>query len=192
MASLTRRQVMELLATALPLSTLGCRSTELPPEDRVCAHVYPATLEVPASLLTDFGPPPAARTGTPPFTTGLPDVFICTTAVPFLKLFPYFWPVAPEEFRRARDSIRTLYRIDELSAAARAEEVERWLAGRSLPAGSAGVFTLNDFTRYFARRLLGALRSAGLAEIVVFKDPRVPPWLCDAPAVQKRFRRPPP
>ncbi|HQR45470.1 MAG TPA: hypothetical protein PK598_05570, partial [Thermoanaerobaculia bacterium] len=135
---------------------------------------------------------PARRTARPPFSTGLPDVFVCTTVVPFLQLFPYFWPVAPEEFRRASESIRVLFRVDELSSPGGAEEAERWLAGRELPPGAAGVFTYNDFSRHFARRLLGAFRGAGLAEIVVFKDPSVPPWLCDAPAVQRRFRRPPP
>ena len=73
-----------------------------------------------------------------------------------------------------------------------ADRTERWLAAQSLSGGSVGVFTYNDFTRFFARRLLLAFRSAGLSEVVVFKDPRLPPYLCDAPARQKRFRRPPP
>ncbi len=126
------------------------------------------------------------------FSTGLPELFVCTSPVPFLQLFPYFWPVEPEELRRARDSVRVLFRFETIASAADAESAESWLSGRALPPGAAGVFTYNDFTRFFARRLLLALRRAGAAEVVIFKDPSVPPYLCDEPARQKRFRRPPP
>lgn len=192
MTALTRRQLLGLLAGALPCSSLACGSRELLPEERVCVHVYPESLALPASVLEDFGVPPSRRPTGSPFTTGLPELFVCTSSTPFLQLFPYFWPVATDEFQRARDSIRILFQVDRLSSVVEADRAERWLRGHSLSAGSVGVFTYDDFTRFFARRLLLAFRGAGLSEIVVFKDPRVSPYLCDAPACQKRFRRPPP
>jgi hypothetical protein len=192
MATLTRRQLLDVLAMALPASSLACRSRALSPEERVCVHVYPDSLALPDSVLQDFGVAPTRRVAVGPFTTGLPELFVCTSSVPFLQLFPYFWPIATEELERARNSIRVLFQVDQLSASSDADGAERWLAGQSLPPGSVGGFTYNDFTRFFARRLLLAFRSARLSEVVVFKDPRVSPYLCDAPARQKRFRRPPP
>ena len=192
MPALTRRQLLDVLAVALPGALAACRSKALSPEERVCVHVYPESLALPASILEELGDAPARRLTVAPFTTGLPEILVCTSSVPFLQLFPYFWPVATEELRRARDSIRVLFQVEQLSSSGEADGAERWLAGQSLPAGSVGVFTYNDYTRFFARRLLLAFRSARLSEVVVFKDPSVPPYLCDAPARQKRFRRPPP
>jgi hypothetical protein len=192
MPTLTRRQLLDALLVALPLSSLACGSRDLLPEERVCVHVYPESLELPASVLQEFGVAPSQRDAASPFTTGLPELFVCTSSVPFLQLFPYFWPIASDEFQRARNSIRVFFQVDRLSSAIEAEKAERWLAAQALPAGSVGALTYNDFTRFFARRILLAFRRAGVSEVVVFKDPSVPPWLCDAPARQKRFRRPPP
>jgi hypothetical protein len=192
MTTFTRRELLDVLAVALPCSLVACRSKALSPEETVCVHVYPESLAFPASLLEDLGVAPTRRPAVRPFTTGLPEIFVCTSSVPFLQLFPYFWPIASDELQRARNSIRVLFQVEQLSSNGEADGAERWLAGRSLPSGSVGVFTYNDFTRFFARRLLLAFRSARLSEVVVFKDPSVPPYLCDAPARQKRFRRLPP
>lgn len=192
MANLTRRQLLDVLAVALPAGSLACNRRELLADERICVHVFPESLALPESLLEEFDAAPTRRPATAPFATGLPELFVCSSSIPFLQLFPYFWPIETDELRRARESIRILFQLDLLGSSGDADGAERWLAGRALPAGSVGVFTYNEFTRHFARRLLTAYRNAALSEIVVFKDPTVSPYLCDAPARQKRFRRPPP
>jgi hypothetical protein len=51
---------------------------------------------------------------------------------------------------------------------------------------------MNDCTRHWAAAVAAASREGGADEMVVFKDPTIPPYLCDQPALQKGFRRPPP
>lgn len=94
--------------------------------------VYPESLALPESVLQDFGVAPSRRTAVSPFTTGLPELFVCTSSVPFLQLFPYFWPIATDEFQRARNSIRVLFQVDQLSRASRQTEPNGgWQLNRS-------------------------------------------------------------
>lgn len=90
--------------------------------------------------------------------------------------------------------MRLLFRVKQLSGEEDIRAAEQWLIGYtpSAPGGAAAVFTHNDFTRFFSRRLVSTFRRFGIEEIVVFKDPTVSPYLCDFPALQKGFRRQPP
>ncbi len=193
MATFSRRRLLAVFEAAFPVAALSCRRRALRPDERVCVHVYPDSLALPQPLLAEFDGTPERPVGESAFATGLPEVFVCRTEVPVLRLFPYFWPVEPDELRMARASMSVLFAVERLAAAADAERATAWLAREApLPPGTAGVFTYNDRTRFFSAGVLRALRAARVAETVVFKDPSVPPWLCDEPAVQKRFRRPPP
>ncbi len=193
MATFSRRRLLAVFGSAFPVAALSCRSRALRPDERVCVHVYPESLALPRPLLAEYNAAPERPAGESAFATGLPELFVCRTEIPFLRLFPYFWPVEPGELRLARASMRVLFAVERLGAAVDAERAVAWLAREApLPPGTAGVLTYNDRTRFFCAGVLGALRAARVAETVVFKDPSVPPWLCDEPAVQKRFRRPPP
>jgi hypothetical protein len=57
---------------------------------------------------------------------------------------------------------------------------------------STVVLTMNEYTRYWASNVATAAREASVSELVIFKDPSVPPYLCEHEALQKGFKRPPP
>jgi hypothetical protein len=52
--------------------------------------------------------------------------------------------------------------------------------------------TLNDLTRNTCRQLVNICREKRVAELVVFKDPSKPPYLCSYPSRQKGFKKKPP
>ncbi len=193
MPTVSRRQLLELFAAAVPTAALACRSDAPFLDERVCVHVFPPSLALPAPLLEELGAPPQRQEGTAVFDTGLPELLVCATSVPFLQLFPYFWPLSQAEFDRCRRSIRILFSSQRLPGDSDENELGRWLSTSRPGDGPhlAGILTYNRFTRFHARRHLSAFRSAALPEIVVFKDPTVAPYLCDFPAAQKGFRRPP-
>ena len=57
---------------------------------------------------------------------------------------------------------------------------------------SAIIFTYNDMTKYFASEIISQWQGFGIEELVLFKDPSKPPYLCSYPSLQKGFKRPPP
>jgi hypothetical protein len=161
--------------------------------ERVCVHVYPPALEIPGALLGPDGSVPEVRPRNL-LDSGLPEFFLCATGVSFRDLFPYFWPPLEAEFKRLEGSMELLFSIGKLSGPLDAAAIERRLA--DIPAPPPGklvvaAFTYNEFTRFLSGRLLRAARSSRVSETVIFKDPTVAPYLCDFPAVQRKFRRSP-
>jgi hypothetical protein len=194
MCAITRRDLLSFFAGILPAAAVGCRAKVLRAEERMCVHVFPRSLGIPEPLLEDHGAIPLRRPPKAFFQSGLPELFVCASPIPLLQVFPFFWPILPEEFDRLRRSMRLLFRVKQLSGEEDIRAAEQWLIGYtpSAPGGAAAVFTHNDFTRFFSRRLVSTFRRFGIEEIVVFKDPTVSPYLCDFPALQKGFRRQPP
>ena len=192
MPSLSRRAILQVLAAALPTMGAACKRHSPDERDRVCVHVYPPTLELPEPLLASSPSDPRARPRGL-LDSGLPEFFLCTTTVSFRDLFPYFWPPLESEFQHLAASVRVLFSVSMLSGAGDVAAIEQRLLKELAPPGTRMVaaLTYNDFTRAFSRRVLTAARAAHVSEIVIFKDPAVPPYLCDFPAAQRKFRRQP-
>ena len=193
MPIVSRRQLLKLFAGVVPTAALACRAKNPFLDERVCVHVFPKTLALPAPLLEDLGAPPNRRPGTAVFDTGLPELLVCATSIPFLQMFPYFWPLSQAEFDRCRRSIRLLFSIQQLPSDREERELEQWLSALRPEERPrlAAILTYNQSTRFHARRHLTAFRGAALPELVVFKDPTAAPYLCDYAAAQHGFRRPP-
>jgi len=56
----------------------------------------------------------------------------------------------------------------------------------------AVILTLNDYTKYTCPHLIESCRINKIDELIIFKDPSRPPYLCSHPSQQKGFKRPPP
>lgn len=191
-SALSRRGLLRVFLAALPTLGIACRRQSPDERDRVCAHVYPATLELPKPLLESEPWGPHARTEGL-FDSGLPEFFLCTSRISFREVFPYFWPPLESEFQRLDASVRVIFSVPALSGAGDIASIKHHLLAASVLPGNllVAAFTYNDFTRGLARDVFTAARAAKVAEIVVFKDPTVAPYLCEFPAVQRRFRREP-
>ncbi len=192
MPPLSRRLLLQVLAGAVPTLGAACSRRSPDERDRVCVHVYPPTLELPPPLLQPGLPAPGARPQGL-LDSGLPEFFLCSSTVGFRELFPYYWPPLESEFRRLAASMQVVFSVATITGAAEVASIEQRLSGESAPPGTrlVAALTYNDFTRAFSARILTAARAAHVDETVIIKDPSVPPYLCDFPGAQKKFRRQP-
>jgi hypothetical protein len=130
------------------------------------------------------------------FTVGLPELLVCSTAGTLVDLFPYFWPLTREEFQAFSNSIKIEWVTDTLKDETDIRRLRDHLeaaAGQGPVSGRTVtvVLTMNEYTRYWASGVAAASREGNAGELVIFKDPSVPPYLCDHRALQKSFRKPP-
>ena len=192
---LSRRELLERLVL-LSVSLFGCSQGNLFDRERVCVHVYRPGEFLPEPLLGASGEPPSTSRRRSPFTVGLPELVVCSGARPILGLFEYFWPITNEEFQRFRSAVRidwVAVVVDETVVGglrkqlAGAVRVEQAKSARTIV-----ILTLNTNTQHWASTITSVCRDAGVDELVIIKDPTVPPYLCDHPTLQKGFRRPPP
>lgn len=77
------------------------------------------------------------------------------------------------------------------------EELGRFLRAQSGDArrrrsSSAVLLTFNDYTCFWTPAVIRTAQDTMVDEFVLFKNPALPPYLCDYPASQKGFKRPPP
>jgi len=196
MGPLNRRDLLRLLLLAPCLSPTGCRGGDRFAAESVCVHVYRPRQNLPAPLLEPTaGPPPKRGTGL--FSVGLPELVVLSMTQSLVELFPYFWPLTRDEFRAFEPAARKGWAIDVLE---RASDVQRLRDHLKTRAGSSSTaarntvvaLTMNAATLHWAPAVAAACRDGGVGELVVFKDPTVPPYFCEHPALQKGFRRPPP
>lgn len=194
MHGLSRRKFLELLSSAYVAMLAGChRKPDWFGQELVCIHVFDPRERLPAPLLLETARP-ARR---PVFSVGLPEIVLCTTGTYFLDGFPYFWPFSRADMNHLEDSIEILYHKNVLTDDADVGEFVDYLRTHSRylqrPGTSAAtIFTYHDFTRALLPAVVSACRQAKIAELVIFKDPSRAPYLCEYPARQKGFKRPPP
>jgi len=166
-------------------------------EERVCIHVLHPGESVPAPLLERTARLPRRSATGEYFNIGLPELLVCESRTRLLESFQYFWPFSRSDFESLQKTIAIRYQRPTIDAAPDVAEFAAYLHDHKSQVGRAGassavIFTFNGFTQQWSPDIVAACRESAVQELVVFKDPTTPPYLCDYPAKQKGFKRPPP
>jgi hypothetical protein len=188
---LNRREALKCLFLALPMPGAIVRAArDAFDSERVCFHVYNRELMPPDVLSRKPAGAPGHESRSGIFNIGIPELLLCSTGRRFLDAFPYFWPVDRGELAPVKEAA-VLFSADAVRDLKTVEAFRKALES-SQPQAAAVLFTLNAATAVFNPQIVDAWRKSNAAELVVFKDPSRPPYLCSLPALQKGFRRPPP
>jgi len=194
---LTRREMLRFLTVVLPTTLFGYKAIDYFDDELVCVHVYGLSQSLPIPLLELNEKSENPIEGGAHFQIGLPELILCRSEARLLDIFAYFWPVTRPEIQRFRNSSKVLYRlptfehVDQLSALETV--LNRTAEKRKPPNGSlAVILTLNERTRNACHRVIKLCREKKVAEMVIFKDPSRPPYLCSYPSQQKGFKKKPP
>jgi hypothetical protein len=163
----------------------------------VCIHVFTPEASIPGPLLKSYRRVPGRPKGGRLFRAGIPELLVGTTTESFLHAFQYFWPVSRAEFTGFWRQVSVRFAKEEVGEKGDIDDLARYLGAegddlRAASGTSAVVLTLNGYTKYWSSDLVALWRDSGIEEFVVLKDPRRPPYLCDYPAPQRGFKRPPP
>ena len=194
---LSRRQMLRFLTLVLPAALLGYKTIDYFDEELVCAHVYRLSQNLPEPLSESTGASAKRREGGSYFQIGLPELILCQSEMRLLDIFVYFWPITRPEIQRFQNSSRVLFSQSIIEQADNLAGLETALnhAGerqKTQKASLAVILTLNAYTRNVCHRLVNICREKGVAEMVIFKDPSKPPYLCSYPSRQKGFKKKPP
>ena len=197
MNKFSRREMLQLLGLLFPATLLGFREKNSFDEELVCAHIFQPTFRLPESLLTKYRNIPERNKLKNLFHVGIPELLLCTTEIKFLSIFQYFWPITRSEFQSSYEKISLKYNKLELNEKKDILDFSRylksnWNGSKKEDSKSAIIFTYNDMTKYFASEIISQLQGFDIEELVLFKDPSKPPYLCSYPSLQKGFKRPPP
>lgn len=198
MTELSRRDLLQRLAAAYGIAMIGCsRKGDRFAQELVCIHIFRPAEFVPAPLMEKTRSPSTREATEEYFGVGLPELVICTASTSLLDMFQYFWPFSRDDLARLQQSTKIRFSKAAIRGAPDVEDFAAYLRGHNSDlarshAFSAVIFTLNEFTRHWTPEVIAASRQASIQEFVLFKDPTLPPYLCDYPAKQKGFKRPPP
>jgi hypothetical protein len=194
---LSRREMLRFLTIVLPTALFGYRYIDYFDEELVCVHVYALSQSLPDPLLEKHAKAEKRIQGRPYFQIGLPELILCRTEIKLLDIFSYFWPVTRPEIKRFQNTSKIVFSLpvvesgDQLAgletAFSRADEKQK-----AHQASLAVILTLNSYTRNICGRLVDMCREKGFGELVIFKDPSQPPYLCNFPSQQKGFKKEPP
>ncbi|KPJ75361.1 MAG: hypothetical protein AMJ54_15220 [Deltaproteobacteria bacterium SG8_13] len=195
--ALSRREVLRFFMVALPAAAIGWKRIDFFDRELVCVHVYDPAQELPSPLLDPAGTAVRRSAAGPVFHVGLPELVLCRTKTGLLRFYPYFWPVSRSEVDQLRGSVQVLHQSRTIAGKKDVDTLLEKLLEHRQPGdrenGSlAVIFTLNDATRDACAAVVDVCRSMRVGELVVFKDPSRPPYLCSYPSRQKGFKRPPP
>jgi hypothetical protein len=193
----TRRDFLVRLSAAHAAFFLGCQRSggeDWLARERVCIHVFDPRGLIAKPLLADLGSPPE-RGNQAYFNFGLPELAVCSTQEKFLQMFQYFWPVTQDEIAHLRRTVEVKFQRAAINGADDVQQLGSFLrdhqAGQARGTTSAVLLTYNDYTRFWARAVIRAAQETKVDEFVLFKNPALPPYLCDYPAAQKGFKKPP-
>jgi hypothetical protein len=197
MNKFTRREILQFLGLLFPATLLGFREKDSFDEELVCVHIFQPAFRIPEPLLTQYGTIPERHKLKNLFDVGIPEFLLCTTELQFLSIFQYFWPITRSEFQSCYEQISIKYNKLELNGKNDILDFSRylksnWNGSKKEDSKSAIIFTYNDMTKYFASEVIRQWQGFGIKELVLFKDPSKPPYLCSYPSLQKGFMRPPP
>lgn len=189
--------MLRFLTVVLPTALFGYKLIDYFDEELVCAHVYALSQDLPDPLLEINEESEKRIEGESCFQIGLPELFLCRAQIRFLDIFAYFWPITQPEIQRFQNSSKVLFslpvieHIDQLAGLETA--LNRTGEKQKNKKGSlAVILTLNRYTRNACHRLVHICRQKGVEEMVIFKDPSKPPYLCSYPSLQKGFKKKPP
>ena len=185
-----RRDVVELLILLLAGAALGCRRGDPFARELVCIHIFDPAEPLPEPLRPVAGRV-ASRAGTAAFSVGLPELLVARANRPLLELFQYFWPFTRAELEQLRAELTV-----EFSRGALTSDADLAAFRKALAAGGQGrrvvVLTHHAGNAALVAEAAATCAPAAVAELVILKDPSEPPYLCDYPARQKGFKKPPP
>ena len=196
----TRRQVLQMLSMILPASAFGFRSEgsqDAFDKELVCVHIFQPGFKIPDPLWERYNFIPVRGNPSDLFNLKIPELLLCRTDKRFLSILEYFWPIERAEFNDALRKVTVKYEKVKITEKSDISEFSGLLESihaetkRNIKK-TAVIFTLNEFTRYFAADILNLWQTYGINEFVLFKDPSKPPYLCSYPSLQKGFKRPPP
>jgi hypothetical protein len=189
-----------MLSIILPASVLGFRSKRAQDafdKELVCVHIFQPGFKIPDPLWERYDSIPVRGNLPALFNLKIPELLLCSTDKNFLSIFEYFWPIERAEFIDTLRKVTVKYEKEKITEKSDVSIFSGFL--ESIHAESkrnikktAVIFTLNDFTRYFAADILNLWQIYGINELVLFKDPSKPPYLCSYPSLQKGFKRTPP
>ena len=197
MDKFTRREILQFLGLLFPATLLGFREKDSFDEELVCVHIFQPAFRIPEPLLTQYRTMPERNKLKNLFDVGIPELLLCTTEIKFLSIFQYFWPITRNEFQSSYKQISIEYNKLELNEKKDISDFSRylesnWSGSKKEDSKTAIIFTYNGMTKYFASEIISQWQGVGIKELVLFKDPSKPPYLCSYPSLQKGFKRPPP
>ena len=197
MCKLSRREMLRFFAIALPATLFGFKTGDYFDKELVCVHVYDPSQKLPAPLLAQFRRIDQRSSDTEYFQIGLPELILCRTEIRLLEMFQYFWPVARAEVKQMQGLVKIIYKRPVLDDDVKIEELQKILKKQNNHRPSkkdslAVILTLNEYTRFACPDLIQICRTHKINELIIFKDPSRPPYLCSHPSPQKGFKRPPP
>jgi hypothetical protein len=197
MNKFTRREILQFFGMLFPAILLGFRKKDSFDEELVCVHIFHPAFRIPEPLLTQYRTIPERNKLKNLFQVGIPELLLCSTEIKFLSIFQYFWPITRSEFQISYKQIFIEYQKLELNEKQDIIDFSRylesnWNGSKREDTKSAIIFTYNDMTKYFASEIISQWQGFGIEELVLFKDPSKPPYLCSYPSLQKGFKRPPP
>jgi hypothetical protein len=189
--------MLRFLTVVLPTTLFGYKLIDYFDEELVCAHVYALSQDLPDPLLESNEESTKRLKGGSYFHIGLPELILCRTEIRLLDIFAYFWPITQPEIQRFKDSSKVLFSLPIIEQVDQLAELETALnrsvkKQKSQNGSLAVILTLNSYTRNACHRLASICRQKGVEEIVIFKDPSRPPYLCSYPSQQKGFKKKPP
>ena len=194
---LSRREMLRFLTVVLPTALFGYEAIDYIDEELVCVHVYGLSQNLPDRLLESHEASEKRIEGGSYFQIGLPELILCRTEIRLLDIFAYFWPITRPEIQRFQNSSKVLFSLPVVEHVDQLAGLETVLeqTGKKQKAQKkslAVILTLNSYTRNVCRRLVNICREEGVGEMVIFKDPSKPPYLCSYPSQQKGFKKKPP
>ena len=177
----------------MPTGLFGFKFIDYFDKELVCVHVYNLSQNLPDPLLEANGNSEKRIEAESYFQIGLPELLLCRTEMRLLDIFEYFWPITRPEIKRFQNASKALFSLPKIEHADQLAELETALNRAQPQKGSlVVVLTLNDHTRRSCHRLVNICREKAVAELVIFKDPSKPPYLCRYPSEQKGFKKKPP
>ena len=196
----TRRQILQMLSMILSASAFGFRSEgaqDAFDKELVCVHILQPGFKIPDPLMERYKLIPVRESPSDLFNLKIPELLLCRTDKDFLSIFDYFWPIEKAEFHDTLRKVTIKYEKVKITEKNDISEFSGLLEiinteSKENLRKAAVIFTLNEFTRYFAADILNLWQTYGIKEFVLFKDPSKPPYLCSYPSLQKGFKRPPP
>ena len=197
LCGLTRREMLRIFMIALPAAAIGWKRIDYFDRELVCVHVYDPEQTLPTPLHEKAGTSDRKPTKRSLFHVGLPELVLCQTNTSFLQRYPFFWPVTRDEVEQLKGSMRVLQQIKSIRGDKDIDGLrEKLLKHRRQNKETSGhlavIFTLNDSSTTVCSAVVDACRSYRVDELVIFKDPSRPPYLCSYPTLQRGFKRPPP
>ena len=190
--------MLRFLTIAFPATLFGFNTRDYFDKELVCVHVYDPSQDLPEPLLAQSYKFGQRSSGTEYFQIGLPELILCRTEMKLLEMFQYFWPVTRPEVKRLQGWVKIIYKqpvmediVDKITDFQKILEEQNNLR-QSKKGALAVILTLNDYTKNACPHLIEICRTNKIEELIIFKDPSRPPYLCSHPSQQKGFKRPPP